>query len=72
MPLDRFVLIVVAVIVAAAMTVWIAAALSAVLAFPGWSMLALIPVALVAYVLVRVIAERAGSEEDDRYDRVER
>ncbi len=72
MPLDRLVLIVVAVVAAAALTVWIAATLSAVLAFPGWSMLALIPVALVAYVLVRVVAERVGSEEDDRYDRVER
>ena len=72
MPLDRFVLVVVSVIAAAALTVWAVATFTAVLAFPGWSMMALIPVALVAYVLVRVIAERVREAPHDRYDRVER
>ena len=72
MPLDRLVLIVVAAMAAAALTVWAGVALFAAVAFPGWATLAVIPVALVLYVVVRVIGERVGDEEDDRYDRVER
>ena len=72
MPLDRLVLIVVAVVAAAALTVWAGVTLAAAVAFPGWAIFAVIPVGLVLYILVRVIRERVGDEEDDRYDRVER
>ena len=72
MPLDRLVLIVVAAMAAAALTVWAGAALLAAVAFPGWAPLAAIPLALVLYVAVRVIQDRVGDAEDDRYDRVER
>lgn len=70
MPLDKFVLIVVCVIAGAALTVWLAVLLAAAIEIPfGW--LALIPVALVAYVLVRVIAERVGNAEEDHYDHMD-
>ena len=72
MPLDRLVLILVAVIAAAAATVWIAATALAAATGPGWGWLAVVPTALAAYVAWRVIAERVASEEDDRYDRIER
>ena len=72
MPLDRLVLILVAVTAAAALTVWVGATVMAAAAAPGWAALAAVPAALVVYVLWRVIAERVGSAEDDRYDRVER
>jgi hypothetical protein len=44
----------------------------AAVAMPGWAAPAAVPVLLAAYVLWRVIADRLGSAEDDRYDRLER
>ena len=71
MPLDRFVLIIVCVIAAASVTVWLGTVLAASVSVPfGW--LSLIPAALIVYVGWRVIAERVGNEEEDRYDNVER
>ena len=72
MPLDRLVLILVAVIAAAGATVWIAATVLAASASSGWGWFALVPTALGAYVAWRVVADRVASEEDDRYDRIER
>lgn len=71
MPLDRLVLILVIVVVAAAATVWIGATVAASFAFPA-GILLLIPAALVAYVVVRVIADRIGNRDDDHYDRMGR
>lgn len=71
MPLDRFVLILVVVIAAAGLTVWIASFVAAAWQLPFvWT--AVIPAALVAYVVWRVIAERIGNREDDHYDRIEK
>ena len=71
MPLDRLVLIIVCVIAAAAATVWLGTLIAASVSVPfGW--LTLIPGALIAYIAWRVIAERVGNEEEDRYDNVER
>ena len=71
MPLDRLVLIVVCVIAAAAATVWLGTLIAASLSIPfGW--LVVIPTALVAYIAWRLISERVGNEEEDRYDNVER
>ncbi|MBV7379192.1 hypothetical protein [Maritimibacter dapengensis] len=71
MPLDKFVLILVAVIAAAGLTVWIGTLVAASLQMPaGW--LVLIPAALIAYVVWRVIADRIGNSEDDHYDRIEK
>lgn len=71
MPLDRLVLIVVIVIAAAGATVWLASLLAAAIRFPlGWA--AVLPAALVAYVVWRVIADRIGNAEDDHYDRIEK
>ena len=71
MPLDRFVLIIIVVIAAAAATVWIGTIIAASLQLPfGW--LAMVPAALIGYVLWRVIADRVGNAEEDRYDDVER
>lgn len=67
MPIDRLVLIIVCVIAAAGATVWLIATLGAALTVPfGW--LLVIPVALIAYVLIRIILERVGNREDDHYD----
>lgn len=72
MPLDKFVLILVCVAAAAGVTVWIATMVAAAVQFPfpGW--LILVPVALIGYVIWRVVADRIGSEEDDHYDNIDR
>ena len=72
MPLDRFVLIVVSAVAAAGATVWIGAiVLNAFALSPaGWVLL--MPAALVAYVVWRVISERLSNKEDDHYARIER
>ena len=72
MPLDRFVLILVLVLAAAGVTVWIAAMGSALPHLPGVGLGVAALAALLAYVLVRVIADRLRSEADDRYDRTDR
>ena len=70
MPLDKFVLIIVCVIAAAAATIWLVALGAAALNLPfGW--LGIIPAALVGYVAFRVIAERVGNAEEDHYDRMD-
>lgn len=71
MPLDRFVLILVIVIAAAGATVWIGTLIAASVQVPaGW--LSVIPVALIGYVLWRVISDRLRNSDDDRYDRIEK
>lgn len=71
MPLDRFVLILVIVIAAAGATVWIGTLIAASVQVPaGW--LSVIPVALIGYVLWRVISDRLSNSDDDRYDRIEK
>ena len=72
MPLDKLVLILVAVVAAAGATVWVAMTLFATVAAPSAGWLSLIPLLLAAYVAWRVIAERVQNAEDDRYDRVEK
>ncbi len=72
MPLARLVLILVVVIAAAAVTVALGVALAAAVELPATGLLVAAPVALVGYVLVRVIGERVRSAEDTRYDRIER
>ncbi|PRX32748.1 hypothetical protein SAMN05216257_10628 [Meinhardsimonia xiamenensis] len=72
MPLDRLVLIIVIVLVAAAVTVWLGALIFAAFEVGGAVWLALIPAALVGYIVWRVIAERLSNSEDDRYDRIEK
>jgi hypothetical protein len=70
MPLDKLVLILVCVVVAAAATVWLAATVLAALHFPfGW--FALLPAALAGYIVYRVIAERVGDAEEDHYDQMD-
>lgn len=69
MPLDRFVLIIAVVIIAAGATIWLGATVAAAFALPmGW--LAIVPVAIAAYVLWRVVSDRVTSREDDHYDRM--
>lgn len=72
MPLSRFVLIVVIVISAAALTVALGVLIAASFELPAIGLAVAIPVALVGYVLVRVIADRVQSREDGHYDRIER
>lgn len=72
MPLARFVLILVLVVVAAAATVALGAFLTAASLHPGIGLLTAVPLALLAYVVVRVIRERMASAEDSHYDRIEK
>ncbi|MEM7488172.1 MAG: hypothetical protein AAF390_03505 [Pseudomonadota bacterium] len=70
MPLDRFVLILVVVVLAAGATIWLGAIVATAFAVPlGW--IALVPAAIAAFVLWRVVADRVTSREDDHYDRME-
>lgn len=72
MPLDKFVLIVVVVLAAAGITVWVATT-QAMAAFQvQGGELVFIPVALVGYIVWRVISERLSNKEDDRYDHIEK
>lgn len=71
MPIDKFVLILVIVIGAAGVTVWIGTLVAASVQMPlAW--MALIPAALIGYVLWRVLADRLMNREDDHYDRIEK
>lgn len=72
MPLDKLVLILVCVVIAAGVTVWVGASLAAAIQLPGVGLAALIPAALVGYVVWRVIAERLSNSEDDHYDNIEK
>ena len=72
MPLARFVLVVVLVILAAAVTVWVGAFWTAAVQYPRAGTLVAIPVALFAYVIVRVVWDRARSAGDKHYDRIEK
>lgn len=72
MPLARLVLIVVAAAAGAGVTVALAALLAASFQVPAMGLMAAIPVALVAYIVVRVISDRVRDPEDRRYDRIER
>ncbi|WP_323769195.1 hypothetical protein [Antarctobacter sp.] len=67
MKLDTFVLILVCVIAGMVATFWLAAMLLAAFQVP-FGALALLPAALVGYILYRVIAERVGNAEEDHYD----
>ena len=70
MPLDKFVLIIACVVIAAGATIWLGVALTTAVNIPfGW--LVLIPAALVGYVVFRVISERVGNAEDDHYDKMD-
>lgn len=72
MPLDRLVLIIVCVLAAAAITVYVGAALLASTQMPPMIGLAILSViAMAAYIGWRVIAERVGNKDDDHYDRFE-
>ncbi|MEO1001400.1 MAG: hypothetical protein AAFW69_12490 [Pseudomonadota bacterium] len=64
MPLERLILI----LVALAAAVWTVLMLVGVLASGPFGALLLIPLALVAYVVWRVIADRVGNEEDTYYE----
>lgn len=72
MPLDRFVLILVTVIAAAALTVGIAVWIEALFDVPALALGSAIPGLLFGYIAWRVIAERLRSSEDDHYDRIPR
>jgi len=72
MPLDKLVLILVCVIIAAAATVWVGASLAATIQLPSVGWAAFIPAALVGYVVWRVIADRLSNSEDDHYDSIEK
>ncbi|CUH28622.1 hypothetical protein JSE7799_00817 [Jannaschia seosinensis] len=70
MPLDRLVLILVIVVLAAMATVWLGALVAASASFP-FGLALLLPASLLAYVIWRVVADRIRSRDDDHYDRME-
>jgi len=69
MPLEKIVLLVVLVMVAAAVTVWLGALVYATVEIP-LAGLAFVPAMLVGYVIWRVVADRLKNAEDDRYDQI--
>lgn len=69
MPLDRFILILFVVLVAAGATVWFGAVVAASVTLP-FGMMALLPAGLIAYVVWRVVSERLRNSEDDHYDKM--
>lgn len=70
MPLDKLVLVIACVLIAACATIWISTLVRAAFSVP-FAALALIPAALVGYVVFRVIAERVGNAEEDHYDKMD-
>lgn len=70
MPLDKLVLILVCVIASAGATILLAALILSALNFSfGW--FGLLPALLAGYIVYRVVAERVGNDEEDRYDRLD-
>ena len=70
MPLDRLVLILVVVVLAAMASVWLAAWVAASVAVPlGWALA--LPLGALAYVVWRVVADRLAERRGDRYDRMD-
>jgi len=72
MPLDKLVLIIICVIVAAGLTIWLGVLFFAALENPQIGFVAVLPIALIGYIVWRVIAERMKNKEDDHYDRIEK
>jgi len=73
MPLEKLVLILVCVIAAAGATIWLASIALASTQLPWVAVMGLIiPTALVAYIVYRVIYERVTNKEDDHYDHIEK
>ncbi|APE43271.1 hypothetical protein BOO69_07450 [Sulfitobacter alexandrii] len=73
MPLERLVLILIAVIAAAGATLWLGWLLLVAVGVSPWAGMTLaVPTALVAYIVARVIGERLSNREDDHYDRIEK
>ncbi len=72
MPLDRFVLILVLVVIAAGVTVWLGVMAAGVFQIGPMGAFIFVPVLLIGYVIWRVIAQRIGNSEDDHYDRIEK
>lgn len=72
MPIDKFVLILICVVAAAAVTVWVGTLVMASFQIPVAGGLVFVPALLVGYVVWRVIADRLGNREDDHYDDIEK
>lgn len=72
MPLDKLVLILVIVIVAAGATVFLGAWIMASSTLPWLGLGMAIPVGLLAYIVLRVVRDRLTNSDDDHYDRVEK
>lgn len=70
MKLDTFVLILVCVLAGMAVTFWLGMILLAALEIP-FVLIALIPAAVVGYIIFRVVAQRVGNAEEDHYDRMD-
>ena len=72
MPIEKLVLILVVVVTAAAITVWGGVTLLAFFSISPVLGIALLSIlALVAYILFRVVSERLSNEDDDHYDSME-
>ncbi|CTQ51091.1 hypothetical protein [Jannaschia donghaensis] len=69
MPLDRFVLILFIVLIAAGATIWLGAIIATSFAVP-FGAVALLPALLIGYVVWRVVADRMGNSDDDHYDKM--
>ncbi len=70
MPIDRLVLIIVCVIAAAGASIWLALLVLATFTVPQVAIV-LLPIALIAYVMIRLIRERVGNPTEDHYDKMD-
>ncbi|QPH53597.1 hypothetical protein [Pontivivens ytuae] len=72
MKLDQFVLIIVSTLSLAAVAIAVLVFLAGAVFTPGLALIVAVPAGIVAYVVIRVITDRAGNAEDDYYDRIEK
>lgn len=71
MPLERLVLIVVCVMVAAAGTIWLATLAATAFNLSSLSF-AIVPAMLAAYMIWHAVADRLGQSKKDRFDTMDR
>lgn len=72
MPLDRMILILIAVIASAGATIWLASIALVSFGVSGWIGFGLaMPTLLIGYIIWRVISERLNNTDDDHYDTFE-
>ena len=68
MPLHKLLLILIAVIAAAGLTVWVGRLAADALQLPGFAWMFFLPAALIGYAVWRLIASRMVATDKDHHD----